>query len=102
MTALITVRLTLRILHADDDDGFVDLTRSIPVAEIPRVGDTVYLNPLETAPRKVIAREWGFDGSPAVRLATINAKNEFTPNEGAKAVKALQKDGWEVVSTISE
>lgn len=94
MPALITVRLALRVLHATPAGGYKDFTRSIKVPEVPRVGDTIYLDPMETAPRKVIAREWGFDGSPTVRLATIAGKGGNDPSEGAKTVEALTGDGW--------
>lgn len=101
MTTLITVRLTLRILNTTPDGDFADLTRSIKVPEVPRVGDIVYLNSLETAPREVTAREWGFDGAPTVRLATIVAKNDITPNEGADAVRTLKQDGWAIDLPVS-
>ena len=99
MPALITVRLALRVLYATPAGGYKDFTRSIKVPEVPRVGDTIYLDPTETAPRKVIAREWGFDGSPTVRLATIAGKSDNDPNEGAKTAEALIRDGWERDST---
>lgn len=101
MTTLITIRLALRILHTTPDGDFVDLTRSIKVPEVPRVGDTVYLDSLETAPRKVITREWGFDGAPTVRLATIAAKSDITPTEGADTVRTLKQDGWTIDSAAS-
>lgn len=101
MSTPITVRLELRVLHAPNDTDITDFTRTIDVPEVPRVGDTIYLDALEATPRKVIAREWGFDGSPAIRLATIIVKNDITPGEGAGAVAALKRDGWEA-TTISE
>lgn len=101
MADLLTVRLILRVLHAPTDNDFVDLTRTIDVAEMPRVGDTIYLDPAETASRKVIAREWGYDGSPSAKLAAMSVANDINPSEGEDNIKILQRNGWKVSNFVT-
>lgn len=91
----ILVRLTLRVLYATPNGGYKDFTRTQGFVAVPRVGDAVFIDFLETSARKVIAREWGFDGELTVRLATIAGKSDNDPNEGERVVEALLRDGWE-------
>ena len=94
--------LVLRVLRATPNGGYKDFTRTTTFAANPRVGDTVFIDPLEAQSRKIIAREWGYSGGLTVRLATITGNSDNDPNEGAEIVEALLRDGWERDIVIPE
>lgn len=94
MPNLVTAILTIRVLGADPEGGSAYYTRTIDVPEVPRVGDNVFLGPTEREFRKVIARDWGYDGTPQVRLSTINTAEDAM--SGSYGPEALVRDGWEL------
>lgn len=94
MTPKITILLTVRVLHADPEIGSVFFSRAVEFPEVPRVGENIYLDSAETRLREVTYLDWGYDGTPNVRLATVSTVGDAMSGLPI-SVEELVRDGWE-------
>lgn len=89
----IPIIATVRVLHADPVNGSVFFIRALEVPEVPQVGDHLYVDSAETRLREVTHRDWGFDGTPNIRLATMSTIRDAMSGPAA-SVEELLRDGW--------